>query len=396
MRVKPLRNLKLAQMLVRSTLVVAVLTLAFTFDPQSALAVKKKTPTKQTTVRKLKIRAGDSLYLILKKNGFNQALMSQILPNNVMPKGYDLMVGEVYRVFHDKVNETVILEFFDRDRDYIYKYWRRGKKVAGSEKNIREYTKKTITAQGTVNGSLIGSINQQIPDKLLPYHFMDAYVFDHNLKRVLQKGAKFSLTVEKKFDGGEFIKYGQILKTELEINGKNVVRHFVPFEDGGSFVDAKTNQNNRPFYSPVKYSHITSVFQRTRFHPIKKRRVAHLGIDYALPEGEDVYTAYAGHVIKSGKNRAAGRYVVIKHPNGMVSYYNHLSKTRSHIRPGTYVSNGEVIGKVGCTGYCTRPHLHFAVKKAGRFIDPLPYVKSYPYRSRQIVRQHIAKLKKKN
>ncbi|HWU42130.1 MAG TPA: M23 family metallopeptidase, partial [Bdellovibrio sp.] len=49
------------------------------------------------------------------------------------------------------------------------------------------------------------------------------------------------------------------------------------------------------------------------------------------------------------------------------------------IRPGLKISAGEKIAEVGCTGYCTRAHLHFAIRFHGRMVDPLKYIKAYPY-----------------
>ncbi|MEZ4870859.1 MAG: M23 family metallopeptidase [Bdellovibrionales bacterium] len=94
-------------------------------------------------------------------------------------------------------------------------------------------------------------------------------------------------------------------------------------------------QESRPLYAPVNYVRISSEFKRRQYHPIKKRRIAHLGIDFELPAGEPVYTAGKGVVLRKGKNRAAGRYVVVKHANNIESYYNHLESIDPKIKVGS-------------------------------------------------------------
>ena len=67
-----------------------------------------------------------------------------------------------------------------------------------------------------------------------------------------------------------------------------------------------------------------------------------------------------------------GKYVVIRHDNGMETYYAHMSEVLVNV--GDRVSLGDVIGKIGSTGYSTGPHLHFGVKVNGQMVNPLKYL----------------------
>ena len=81
--------------------------------------------------------------------------------------------------------------------------------------------------------------------------------------------------------------------------------------------------------------------------------------------GESVFAAAGGTVQRTGYHSVAGRYVRILHPNGVVTFYGHLSATL--VSPGEKVSQGELIGYVGNTGYTvgvTGCHLHFEVRGA--------------------------------
>ena len=98
----------------------------------------------------------------------------------------------------------------------------------------------------------------------------------------------------------------------------------------------------------------------------------HTGIDYACPIGTPILTADDGYVIFAGNNpKTYGKYVVISHGNGYVSYYAHLSELKAEC--SQRVKKGQVIGLSGNTGNSTGPHLHFEIRdNSGKPIDPKP------------------------
>jgi murein DD-endopeptidase MepM/ murein hydrolase activator NlpD len=76
-----------------------------------------------------------------------------------------------------------------------------------------------------------------------------------------------------------------------------------------------------------------------------------------------------GKVSSTGINATYGKFIILSHDNGYQSMYAHLSAFS--VKQGDYVNQGGKIGEVGNTGYSTGPHLHFAVYKNGRAINPL-------------------------
>src|SRR4030067_2964193 len=87
----------------------------------------------------------------------------------------------------------------------------------------------------------------------------------------------------------------------------------------------------------------------------------HPAIDIGAPYGAPVTASAKGTVVTAGwSNLGFGNYVVIQHPNGYSSAYAHLSSLA--VSAGQVVPAGKQIGAVGCTGFCTGPHLHFEVK----------------------------------
>jgi murein DD-endopeptidase MepM/ murein hydrolase activator NlpD len=97
----------------------------------------------------------------------------------------------------------------------------------------------------------------------------------------------------------------------------------------------------------------------------------HAGIDIAVGYGTPIHAAASGTVIFSGWMGGYGNFVIIDHGGGISTAYGHQS---SIAVGGGSVSQGQVIGYVGCTGHCFGPHLHFEVRINGIPVDPLGYL----------------------
>ena len=109
-----------------------------------------------------------------------------------------------------------------------------------------------------------------------------------------------------------------------------------------------------------------------RTNPISRRREHHNGIDIRAPHGNNVVAAADGTVIFSGWMNGMGNTVIISHPQmGISTLYGHHS--RNLVTVGQNVSAGEVIARIGSTGWSTGPHLHFEVHVGNRRTDPMPY-----------------------
>ncbi len=123
------------------------------------------------------------------------------------------------------------------------------------------------------------------------------------------------------------------------------------------------------FEFPIVRGMVTSLFGM-RTDPFTGRQEFHTGIDIGAPDGTAVHAARDGVVSETGTNEELGNYIVLDHPGGYQTVYGHLSVIG--VTMNTRVSAGAVIGAVGRTGRATGPHLHFEVKRKGRFTDPYP------------------------
>lgn len=115
-----------------------------------------------------------------------------------------------------------------------------------------------------------------------------------------------------------------------------------------------------------------------RYHPLDGDWRYHSGIDVSMSDayGKNIVATRAGTVIlsslESESGTGYGNYIIIDHGDGYTSLYGHCSALL--VSQGQRVSRGQIIARVGSTGWSTGPHLHFEVRYNGETVDPLDYV----------------------
>lgn len=141
-------------------------------------------------------------------------------------------------------------------------------------------------------------------------------------------------------------------------------------------LQAKQAQENkarlaRTVMWPTGSKIITSSFGY-RSDPFKGVSAYHSGIDIAGSIGDPVYAALGGEVIAAERLGARGKYIAVRHDNGLETLYMHLDQML--VSPGEQIVKGQQIGMLGNTGRSTGPHLHFQVVKQNKPVNPLNYV----------------------
>jgi murein DD-endopeptidase MepM/ murein hydrolase activator NlpD len=116
---------------------------------------------------------------------------------------------------------------------------------------------------------------------------------------------------------------------------------------------------------------LTSGFGR-RISPFTGKPHMHLGIDIAAERGTAVLAPARGRVAFVGVRGALGKTLEIDHGFGMTTIYGHCEAI--HVRPGQRVERGQWVAAIGSSGRSTGPHLHYAIKAAGRAVDPRHYI----------------------
>lgn len=128
-----------------------------------------------------------------------------------------------------------------------------------------------------------------------------------------------------------------------------------------------------PLANPLPGQSISSKFG-IRKDPIVGRRAMHSGLDFSARRGVPIASAADGVVIKAGRNGGYGKMVEIRHTDGLVTRYAHMS--RISVKKGQAIRRGDTVGSVGSTGRSTGPHLHYEVRRHGEALDPLRFIRA--------------------
>ena len=134
----------------------------------------------------------------------------------------------------------------------------------------------------------------------------------------------------------------------------------------------RAKANTLPHGSPTPGQSISSRFG-SRVDPFTKRRAIHGGLDFRAASGVPVLATAGGTIVKAGRHGGYGKLVEVDHGNGLTTRYAHLSRIR--VKKGQTIRRGSLVGNVGSTGRSTGPHLHYEVRRKGRTVDPLKYVR---------------------
>lgn len=194
----------------------------------------------------------------------------------------------------------------------------------------------------------------------------------------LGKGAVLRVVAMEQTSFGRFVRYTDVEAIEWRTpKSDKPVRlyHWKSDKGSGYYDEASKAPYKGGWRFPVKFPRVTSHFDPKRVHPILHVVTPHSGTDFGAAVGTPVYAASSGVVAFVGPKGPGGNTVELTHANGFETGYLHLSKFAPGLKRGDKVEARQLIGLVGSTGRSTGPHLHFWVKKAGQFVDPLPTLK---------------------
>jgi len=279
--------------------------------------------------------------------------------------------GEVFRI---EISEDGGLDAlgFDLDLESYVTWIRKGdtyERVNGTYP-VQKHLKAIC---GTIENSLYASLQKLDAPLTLAPKMNDILGWDLDFNRDLRKGDTFRILYEEIHKDGAVIRTGSILGVEIVNRGKARQAFRFSTDDGRThYYNAEgLNLQKQLMRAPLEYSRVSSKFSYRRFHPVLKKWMPHLGVDYAAPLGTPVRAGGDGVVVACTRKKGNGRYIQIRHTNAEYeTYYLHLSRYAKNIRKGSKVNQGQIIGYVGATGYATGPHLDYRVKRNGKFVNP--------------------------
>lgn len=336
---------------------------------QGGRSVKPEIP--EFVTREFRVKKGDTLYGILKDLGVQDSSIMALASKRVEGVSLShLMAGRTYRIISR--DERVLEYQYEPDGDRIVRV-----DLAGADPEVVvepiPYNVLTVTLAGTIEESLFGAVEAIGEQPALAMDIADIFAWQIDFFQDLRKGDTFTVLVDKFYRDGLFVRYAPI-KAAVFVNSARRYSAFLFDPDGGRsgyYYDEKGESLRKQFLkAPLRFRRISSGFSRRRLHPVTGKVAPHLGVDYVAPIGTPVRSIGDGKVVFKRKDSVNGRILKIRHNSTYSSAYAHLNSFASKIRNGTHVRQGQIIGYVGRSGRATGPHLHFAMYRNGRYVNP--------------------------
>ena len=225
-----------------------------------------------------------------------------------------------------------------------------------------------------IRSSLFGAADAAgLPDSVT-MQIAEIFSGDVDFHKDIRRGDSFRVVYEMLYHEGEWVKAGRVLAAEFINNGKTFAAVWYDnpqdAEASGYYTPEGKNLRKAFLRSPLEFSRITSGFGG-RMHPIHNTWKQHNGVDYGAPSGTRIRATGDGVIDFAGKQGGYGNVVVVRHQGRYTTLYAHMSAFGAAVTKGARVSQGDVIGFVGQTGWATGPHLHYEFKVADAAVNPL-------------------------
>ena len=318
------------------------------------------------------VQRGDTFADIFLENGFSYTDIYNI--NSKVKKTYNFRKIKPKRPYtflfsKDSLSSPVAFIYQPSMLDYVVVNL---KDSVFAKKEKKEVTLRTFEAQGVITSSLSETLEAQRLSPLLAYDLSDIYAWSIDFFR-LEKGDRFKIIYTQKYvDDSIYVGLNRIHAAYFE--HRNNPYYAIEFESDAErgiteFFDEKGKNLRRAFLqAPVQFSRISSRYNKRRRISYYGRTKPHYGTDFAAPVGTPIRATASGTVVAAGYTRGNGNYVTIRHNGTYKTQYLHMKKRK--VRKGQQVTQGDLIGTVGMTGYTSGPHVCYRFWKHGKQVDP--------------------------
>lgn len=302
---------------------------------------------------------GDTLSAVFTRLGLGAQTLHAILKDNPHAKVLTSIkpLQQLQFLVKNKTLEKLIVPFTSTQFLVIYK--ENGNyhtKIDSRKMNSHDHY---VTA--TIQGSLFGTAKRlNIPYKLI-HEMTEILNWEIDFARDVRVGDRFTMIYKAFYIEDKLVGTGELIAVSYTNRGKTyqAVRH----TNAAGESDYYTPQGNslKKAFSryPLKFSHISSTFSLSRFHPILHYNRPHKGIDLAARIGTPIQATGNGVIEIIGRQNAYGNMIKIKHDNQFSSIYGHMLRFQKGLSKGSKVRRGDVIGFVGQTGLASGPHCHY-------------------------------------
>jgi len=343
----------------------------------------------EASAETLKLRSGEGLAQLLKRGGFtSQDAQNAIIAIRQHMSLRSLPIGYIVNVLRPSEDENGALRVQLED-DFDLTLARLDNGNWASEITARPIRPITHYVSGQIDSSLYKAGMEAGMTDAVFNTFVQVLGFSVDFQREIRKGDRFEALFETRQDmiTGK-IKPGatlHFLSMTLSDQQIDFFRHVHQDGTEGWYDRAGNSASRTLMRTPINGARLASGFGKRR-HPVLGYSKMHRGVDFAAPTGTPIMAAGSGVVEYAGWNGTYGRYIRIRHNSTYKTAYAHLSRIAKGISPGTRVSQGQIIGKVGSTGRSTGPHLHYEIIVSNRKVNPmtvrLPAGRSMPENER--------------
>jgi murein DD-endopeptidase MepM/ murein hydrolase activator NlpD len=334
----------------------------------------------QQFVHEEKVRAGDTLAALLGRLGVDDAAAAAYIKSDKI--AHNVMQLKTGKRVQAQTSEDGKLQWLratleDGKENPVknISVTRRGDSFV-SEETAATLERRVEMRSREITSSLYGATDAttdggKLPDSITA-QIVEMFSTSIDFRSDLKRGDRFNVVYETFWQNGEMVRAGRVLAGEFTNHGTTY--QSVWFQDpsskqGGGYYSFDGKSLKKAFLkSPLEFSRVSSGFAN-RVHPISGQWKQHKGIDFAAALGTPVRASGDGVVDFSGTQGGYGNLVVIKHWSNYTTAYAHLSRF-SNLRKGAKVSQGDVIGYVGSTGWSTGAHLHYEFRINNEARDP--------------------------
>ena len=325
------------------------------------------------TSRLHKIRRGESLGSIFKKEGLGHILPHKISQHPTASQLVSLSIGKNLDLRFDDANQLRQIQYpVSSLTELIVDI--EGEEIIDAK--VVDLTYQTV--QHDVSAEITSSLYESALDAGLSNNLImemeKIFGWDVDFVQDIRVGDNFHVIYTDYRVDDKKIADGDILAAEFTTQGQTYrAIRFADQEGNASYYTPEGESMLGTFLrSPVEFSRISSRFGK-RKHPISKKWKAHNGVDYAASRGTPIRATADGNVIHAGNKGGYGKTVVLRHAGRFSTLYAHMNGYAKGIRNGARVTQGQIIGYVGSTGYSTGPHLHYEFRVDGAHRNPLTY-----------------------
>lgn len=350
--------------------------------------VVEQAPEENPYITETRIRSGDTLATVLKRLEVTDSALLNFLTREPKARSfYRLNVGRSVQAATNDNGDLLWVRYYhtpnsDSNGKGIAKTLQITATKSGyvAEELLQPLETHVEVAVGTIRSSLFAATDiAGIPDPITS-QMAEILSSKVDFLRGLRPGDQFRVVYETRTIGGRPAGSGRVLALEFVNAGKthNAV-WFSPDGQTGSYYNLEGESLKGAFLrSALKFSRISSTFGMRKLPGLQAWSGHHPGVDYAAPMGTPIYATADGTVEFVGWRNGYGNTVILKHHSKITTLYAHQSRFADGLKAGSKVSQGDLIGYVGSTGWSTGPHLHYEFRVAEKPIDPLTATANMP------------------